>query len=191
MKRLIWPASIVLVLLAGALLVVSGATRTVIRRPAGVSTPNEGVAHYAIGTASAGFKVIVDSVQRQIALPAALPSTAGVEGVMVHLRFENDSQAQQRADPHDFHLREDLGQQHPPIFAAQTSCQEWPMTDLVPPAKESHTQRDAGAQRAGSRFGPVTLCFQAGSAPQAALTLIWDPDVSMPILDSPTEIALK
>jgi hypothetical protein len=189
-RLLVYLAGIALVLIVIAALVLVSVPRSRRFQAAGPPTPNHGTAHYAMGSIDTGFSVTVESVQRDVAIPQLPTATAGSHAVLVAIRFANTSSSQQRADWHDFALRNSIGQEHPPVFAPGTPCQEWPMTDLVPPEQQSRPQRDTQAQRAGTSFGPVPLCFEAAGSPQDTLTLVWDPDVSFPLLDSPTEIPL-
>ena len=169
----------------------------VVRGPGPVATPTEvaavdhGVAHAAMGAVNTHFAVTVTHLQRAATIPGAPNPASGLHYVALAVTFSNQSNVQQRAFPLDFHLVDVLGVTRPPTFLAPNSpCPRWQMADLYPNGPGSATPRDAAATQAGRTFGPEPLCFAAGGAPGAALTLIWDPDVSQ-FFDSPTHIALQ
>ena len=170
----------------------------VVRGPGPVATPTEvaavdhGVAHAAMGAVNTHFAVTVTHLQRSATIPGAPAPASGLHYVTLAVSFENQSDAQQRANPRDFQLVDAIGVTRSPSFLAASSgqCSLWPIADLYPKGPGSATPRDAEATQAGRTFGPQPLCFAAGGAPGAALTLIWDPDVSA-LFDSPTHIALQ
>jgi hypothetical protein len=140
-----------------------------------------GVAGTNLGGTS-GFTIRVTNVQRH-ALVNGKPYT------VLNLMFANTSESQQRADPLDFTLTDGSGVNRQPIFAGHGDCAEWPRTDLYPKRDVGQPLRDAGGRAAGQTFGPATLCFQSEPS-TSTLTLVWDPDVSLPFFDSPTRIPL-
>lgn len=140
---------------------------------------NHGEAGTAVG-GKVGFSVDVDSVQRGVDM-------SGSTLVVVTVTFHNSSGAQQRADPLDFSLQTG-DKARGPVFVAGTDCAQWPRTDLYPAHASGQAPRDPGGGRAGQSFGPSTVCF-ADPGP-GSLSLVWDPDVSAPFLDSPTVIPL-
>jgi hypothetical protein len=145
------------------------------------SGPDWGAAGTSLG-GTAGFTLDVTHLERQ--------ALNGAPVTMVTVVFANTSTAQQRADPSDFTMTYRGGMTAQPTFVAGSVCALWPRTDLVPAEDSGQALRDSGAQVAGATFGPVTLCFRAESA-ERALTLTWDPDVSIFLLDSPTVIPLR
>ena len=151
------------------------------------SAPNRsGVDWGTAGTilgGTSGFTVHVTSVQRTEPIDSH-------DYAVLELVFANTSPSQQRADPIDFTLLAGGGSARQPIFVAHSECAEWPLTDLYPNGDAGQPLRDAGGNAAGRMFGPVTLCFSPPPA-RSPLTLVWDPDVSVPILDSPTRIPLQ
>ncbi|GEM_PF-6572163 len=154
---------------------------------------NHGAAQSTFGAVNAHFAVSVTQVRRSATIPSAPAPPTGLHYVSVQVSFQNDSQAQQRADPLDFQLIDALGNTHTPAFMSAPSpqCHRWTMADLYPNGPRSATPRDAAATQAGRSFGPQELCFTAGGDPSSPLTLIWDPDVSAPFFNSPTRIALQ
>jgi hypothetical protein len=170
----------------------------VVRGPGSVATPtvvaavDQGVAHAAMGAVNTHFAVTVTRLQRNVTIPGAAASANGLHYVTLAVSFQNQSDVQQRANPQDFQLVDGLGVTRPPTFLAAPNapCPRWPIADLYPNGPGSATPRDAQATQAGRTFGPEPLCFAAGGDPGAALTLIWDPDVSQ-FFDSPTHIALQ
>ena len=169
----------------------------VVRGPAAVVTPtavaavDQGTAHAAMGAVNTQFAVTVAHLQRAATIPGAPPPASGLHYVTLAVTFTNQSTAQQRANPLDFHLIDASGATRPPTFLApNTSCPRWPMADLYPNGLGSASPRDASATQAGRTFGPQPLCFVAGGSADGSLTLIWDPDVSF-LFDTPTRIALQ
>ncbi|HEV7216498.1 MAG TPA: hypothetical protein VGP33_15390 [Chloroflexota bacterium] len=160
--------------------------------PTAVASVDKGVAHAAMGAVNTQFAVSVTRLQRTATIPGAPALAAGLHYVTLAVTFANQSSAQQRANPDDFQLVDALGVTRSPTFlgAPNAQCPRWPIADLYPNGPGSATPRDAAATQAGRTFGPEPLCFAAGGDPGAALTLIWDPDVSQ-FFDSPTHIALQ
>jgi hypothetical protein len=152
----------------------------------GSAADRAGIDWGAAGTnlgGTTGFTVRVTNIQRD----------ARVNGnpyTVLTLVFANTSESQQRADPLDFTFVDGSGVRRRPIFVGHTGCAEWPRTDLYPRRDVGQPLRDAGGRAAGQTFGPATLCFYAEPS-RSALTLIWDPDVSLPFFDSPTDIPLR
>jgi hypothetical protein len=132
---------------------------------------------------TSGFTVRVTTTQRD-ALVNGAPYT------VLNLMFANTSESQQRADPLDFTLMDGSGVDRRPIFIGHGDCAEWPRTDLYAQRDVGQPLRDAGGRAAGPTFGPATLCFQSEPT-TSTLTLVWDPDVSLPFFDSPTHIPLQ
>ncbi len=152
--------------------------------------PDRGMAGTNIG-GKAGFELRVSGLQRLASVPGQPAPPAGAHYVVVRVTFQNSSRDQQRADPLDFHLRDGTNSSRQPVFFGSGDCARWPRTDLQPAGAGAQPLRDPGAQPAGPEWGPTPICFLAYGDPGAALTLIWDPDVSAPFLDSPTEIPLR
>jgi hypothetical protein len=159
--------------------------------PPEVAAVDHGVAHAAMGAVNTRFAVTVTHLERSATIPGAPAPASGLHYVTLAVTFENQSDVQQRANPQDFQMLDALGATRSPTFLAapNTQCPRWPIADLYPKGPGSAPPRDAQATQAGRTFGPQPLCFAAGGAPGAALTLIWDPDVSF-LFDSPTRIAL-
>lgn len=159
---------------------------------AAVVSVDQGVAHAAMGAVNTQFAVRVTHLQRAATIPGAPALAGGQHYVTIAVNFENQSASQQRANPADFQLVDPLGGTHPPTFLAtpNAQCPHWAIGDLYPNGPGSAQPRDASATQAGRSFGPQPLCFAAGGAVDAPLTLMWDPDVSF-LFDSPTRIALR
>ncbi|MGH2518549.1 MAG: hypothetical protein ACRDF8_01985 [Chloroflexota bacterium] len=190
MKLALWIGAAVGMVLLGGGLVLTGLARTSAPAAGAAGTPDQGSARFAAG-GGPGFSLAVQDVQRQ-ASPLGTPApAAGLHYVTLAVRFGNTSSRQQRADRRDFALRDSLGQQRPPVTSPAGACPAWVMTDLVPAGQQHQPLRDAQADRAGASFGPVPLCFQAGGSPAAPLTLVWDPDISMPFLSTAAQIPLR
>jgi hypothetical protein len=130
-----------------------------------------------------GFTVRVTALQPDVLVD-------GHDYTVLDVVFANTSDSQQRADPVDFTLTNNAGDTRQPIVDGHGACAPWPRTDLYPHGGQGQPLRDSGAGSAGQNFGPVTLCFPSEAA-TGRLTLIWDPDVSMPFIDSPTRIPLQ
>jgi hypothetical protein len=131
---------------------------------------------------TAGFTVRVTHVQRDARVSGKLYT-------VLTLMFANTSDSQQRADPLDFTLVDGSGINRQPMFVGGGDCAKWPRTDLYPRQDVGQPLRDADGRAAGKTFGPATLCFQAEPS-RSVLSLVWDPDVSLPFFDSPTHIPL-
>lgn len=159
--------------------------------PSSAALPDQATAHSVMGAISAGFSIRVSALQRDAAVPGAPALAAGQHDVTLQVTFENQSQTQQRANVQDFRLKDPAGLEQLPIFTADPVRRHWQKTDLYPAGNSAQPQRDADAQRAGSTFGPVPLCFQHASDPNGRLLLEWDPDVSMPFFSTPAEIVLQ
>jgi hypothetical protein len=160
--------------------------------PAAVASVDHGVAHAALGAVNRQFAVAVTQLQRNASPPGAPAPTSDMHYVTVAVSFTNQSAQQQRADPGDFQLVDALGVARAPTFlpAPSAQCRRWQMADLYPNGAGSAPPRDQEATQAGRSFGPQQLCFTAGGATDAPLTLVWDPDVSF-LFDSPTRIPLQ
>ena len=160
--------------------------------PAAVASVDQGVAHAALGAVDTQFAVAVTQLQRNASPPGAPAPTKSTHYVTLAVSFTNQSTQQQRANPADFHLVDALGIAHAPTFLSAPSgqCLRWQMADLYPNGAGSAPPRDKEATQAGRSFGPQQLCFTAGGAADAPLTLVWDPDVSF-LFDSPTRIPLQ
>src|SRR5579883_1915071 len=136
-------------LLAGSLIaVVLGvaavgfASRTIRFRPA-LASGNMATAEYASGIGTVGFTMQVVSADRH---PHATSPVApeGLQLVRVEVRLASTSAAQQRADLHDFSLRDATGAMRRPIIGGD-ACPAWPMADLHAGASVGQPPRDAGA----------------------------------------------
>ena len=145
-----------------------------------------------MGAVNTHFAVTVTHLQRTATIPGAPAPASGLHYVTLAVSFENQSGAQQRANPRDFQLVDAMGVTRSPAFlaASHAQCPRWPIADLYPNGPGSATPRDAQATQAGRTFGPQPLCFTASGSADGSLTLIWDPDVSQ-FFDSPTHIALQ
>lgn len=140
--------------------------------PGPSTTPRTGAASNWLGPV--GFAVKVTSVQRT------------GSSLVVQLSFRNTSNSQQRADPGDFTLVS--GHQNlRPTFGP--GCPNWGRVDLYPSGATSQALRDPGGTRAGSTWGPSSLCFPVSRLP-AKLILEWSPDVAFGPLSDTTRIDL-
>jgi hypothetical protein len=152
---------------------------------------DQGTAHSTF-VGNAGFAVAVSALERDAHMAGAPDPGAGLHYVALRVQFRNTSAQQQRADPADFQLRDALGVSRAPTFpSAGASCTRWRMTDLNPGGPGTRSPRDSEAEQTGPLFGPVALCFAAGGDSNGPLTLVWDPDVSLPLFDTPTRIPLQ
>ena len=162
-------------------------SRTIRVRPA-LASGAVATAQYASGIGTVGFTMQLVGSERhpQLTSPAV---PLGLQLVRLEVSFASTSPAQQRADLHDFSLRDATGATRPPITGGD-SCPAWPMADLHAGASAGQPPRDADAQQVGASFGPVPLCFGVAGNPDGALILQWDPDVSIAFLSSPVEVLL-
>lgn len=192
-RRIGTPVAVLLgVILVAALIGVLRATPPALPSAAATPVPpDQGTAHSTF-VGNAGFAVAVTQVERDAHIPAAPDPGAGLHYLAVRVQFRNSSAQQQRADPRDFQLVDATGASRPPTFlAASSGCARWRMADLYPNGPGSARPRDPEAVQAGRTFGPVPLCFAAAGDPNGSLTLVWDPDVALPLFDTPTRITLQ
>ena len=185
--------TILVALMVVALVGVLHGTASSPATPAQTGTIDQGAAQVAMGVADPRFAVRVTQLQRGATIGGAPAPGANAHYVTLRVSFLNQSDSQQRADPLDFRLVDALGAAHDPTFLPppSTSCRQWQRADLYPNGPGSAKPRDADATQAGRSFGPEELCFAAGGDPNGALTLVWDPDVSFQLFDSPTRIPLQ
>lgn len=184
-------AALALVLAAALIGVLRGTPSSLATAEATPAPPDQGAAH-SIFAGNAGFAIAVKQVERSAAITSAPATGTGLQFVAVRVAFRNSSELQQRADPADSHLVDASGVSRQPTFlSGSSSCTRWQMTDLYPNGPGSAAPRDPKAEQAGRTFGPVPLCFAAAGDPNRPLTLVWDPDVGLPLFDTPTRVALR
>ena len=180
----------VLAALAGVVAVVILIGGLALRHPSGSqsATPNQGSAHTLFG--AAGYDLTVEQVERQPQLPGAPSPAVGLSYLRLQISFQNHSTDQQRADPLDFTLRDSSGTREPSFFGAgDGTCGRWQRADLHAAGHERDQPRDREAKQVGPSFGPVPLCFQVARGAEAALTLLWHPDLGL--ATPTTEIPLR
>ena len=188
MRALLFAVGSLAALLVAGTLALAGVTfvsRTIQLRSV-AQAGGAATARYASGLMDVGFSIRVTATERGVQLPNR-PATES--GARVQVSFTNTSRNQQRADRHDFSLVDASGRSQQP-FTGGTLCPAWPMTDLHASLNDGQPSRDGEADQVGPSFGPVPLCFPVAGDPNADLTLVWDPDVSIAFLSSPVELLL-
>ena len=167
-------ASFALVAIVLAAWVISSEGRQ-FGQPLVSATPNHGQAAREFG-GTLGFTLDVTQVDR-------------ADGRLVlHVRFQNTTSEQQRANPADFQLEDSAGWHAKAVFEAP--CSDWGRVDLYPPGAGSQPLRDPNGTRAGATWEGV-LCFSEPPSADRRLTLVWEPDVAFGPLSIPVRIAIS
>jgi hypothetical protein len=182
--------AVCLVFVSAAVLFLHRQAQQVALDSGGGDGPGWHTAHAAFGLSDSRFAIEISGVDRDAHPDGAPAPPKGYHYVTFGVDFTNRGTNQQRANPNDFALIAGGGTRVP-TFVASTACAQWPMADLHPAGEAGTPPRDPGAQQVGPNLGPRTLCFLAGGAPDEAMTLVWNPDVSIAFLGDPTTIRIS